>query len=383
MKKHLFYTLGSSLLATLFLGCQTPKSNIKPTPVHVDEKPYIRPEPIVEEKEIQEPDFMIENLTKEDEYNRVFLDCFATGKVRASKKCTQQINSFLAQTPLRNKRQIFIDVHTDLGGSSDSNMRISKQRAQSLAASLFHKEYVHSKVFSQGFGEQKPLYMKRSDEADRKNRRVVVHLREKDSLFDKKEYTPYVRAQKKVKKREMSSVKSSKKESQKQKAIDLKVYTGEADTGWIYFGKSSNKKKFSISCEQDSYVSGKMRSVEGVESNRFISGIHNKTVVAKDGKTTFVFAPISIFDDAYATEKSPNIVITQEHNKKRVLTTEVNSYNGRTGILYRLFVNKKNSPKSSLECVDLVFDYVKGDLKFGVAYFRVGKGVVSRELSGF
>ena len=382
MKKHPFYSLSTALITILFLGCQTPE----PTPIQTDALSYVSQEskePVLEKQEVQEADFIAENMTHEDEYNRVFLECFETGKIDPSKKCKKQIDSFLAQTPLRNKRAIFIDVHTDQGGSSESNMRISQKRAQRIAASLYFKEYIHSKVYFKGFGEEKLIYTNRSDEADLKNRRVVLHLREKDSTFAHKEYTPYVRAAKKTPTRKSKIDNKSTKQVQKQKAIDLKVYTGEADTGWIYFGKSSNKKKFYISCVQDSYVSTKMRSVEGVDSNRFISGIHNKTVFAKDGKTTFLFAPVSIFDDGYLAQKTPNIVITQKHNKKTVLTTQVNSYNGRKGILYRLFVNKKNSPKSSLECVDLVFDYAKGDVKFGVAYFRVGNSVVSRELSGF
>ncbi|MBN2816428.1 MAG: OmpA family protein [Campylobacterales bacterium] len=367
----------SLLFLSLFLlgACQDPVPQLQES----SSQPYIEPAPSIEKEEVKTVEYLSENFVENDDSNRVFLECFATGEIALQAKCKKEIDAFLAQAPLRSKREIFIQVHTDMGSSNTANLTISQKRAQKVAASLFHKEYIHSKVFFQGFGEEKPLYLERSLKADKENRRVVVNIREKENNFVKKGYTLYkkssVTAQKKVKKKTEARV--------KKEPLQIKKFTGEADTGWIYFGAPSLKKKFDISCAQDKPRTAKSRAVDGHNASAFLSGINKKVLQAKMGKETLLLAPVTVFEDGAIDTNRPNLVVTQKNNKKTVLATKINTYNGKKGMLYRVFVDKKNSPKHSLECVDIVFDYVKGDVKYGVAYFRINGKSMSKKLTGF
>lgn len=358
------------LLALFTTACQQAQPEPKDVPLAKPKSEPIKPAPS------RESDFIPENFTEENEYSKVFKNCFQTGKIGISKSCQTQLNTFLKETALSKKRNIIIEVHTDKGGTQEKNLRISKKRAYAVASKLYYKEYKYSKVYYQGFGEEKLLYDAKTDQADRENRRLIVRVKEKDAEIDSKLYSLYIQKKKIAKKTKMKSL---KKKTTVEK-VDLKKYTGKADTGWIYFGKEELKKKFDISCAEDKPRKVKRKDMKEHTKEEFVTGMYKRTFKAKVGKQTLRIAPVSLFDNGYLPKINPNILLTNPNQSKVVLTTIVNSYNGENGMLYRVFINKKNSAKSDMECMDLVISYKTGELEYGVAYFKRHNHFVSREL---
>jgi len=158
-------------------------------------------------------------------------------------------------------------------------------------------------------------------------------------------------------------------------------YTGKADTGWIYFGKAKLKEKFTISCAEDTPRNVRRRSVKGHEKEEFLLNAYKKNLQGNFGKYSFRMAPVSVFEDGYLANQNPNILLFESKKSPKALTTIVNSYRGEKGMLYRVFVNKKNSVKNNMECMDIVIPYKSTELLFGVAYFKSNKKTLHEELT--
>ncbi|WNJ16212.1 OmpA family protein [Pontibacter sp. G13] len=73
--------------------------------------------------------------------------------------------------------KLHVDGHTDSDGRAESNMRLSVQRAQSIADYISTSgEFEAGRIQAHGFGETKPLVPNDSEENKRKNRRVEFIL---------------------------------------------------------------------------------------------------------------------------------------------------------------------------------------------------------------
>ena len=66
---------------------------------------------------------------------------------------------------------ILIEAHTDKKGTEEYNMKLSKQRAQSVASYLEQLNVKTSRITTQGYGELQPV-----SEIDEQNRRVEVAI---------------------------------------------------------------------------------------------------------------------------------------------------------------------------------------------------------------
>ncbi len=98
---------------------------------------------------------------------------FETG----SAKITQDSHSILDQVALTLKankqiKHIRVEGHTDDKGPADMNMRLSRQRADSVRSYLIKKGVSPSRLSAKGYGETKPLVKGTSDSDRQKNRRV-------------------------------------------------------------------------------------------------------------------------------------------------------------------------------------------------------------------
>lgn len=398
--KNLHSILPLLALLFLFTGCQEPQPKIEPTIVEpkvepIVEEPKVEPiiPPVVELNTTTEEKLIVENYIEDDLYTRVYKGCFKTGSTRLQRSCKKKINKFLQDLPLAQKRNIIIEVHTDKGGRSKNNLAISQKRALVVSSSLYHKEYKYSHVYYRGYGESRPLYDSTSKKATLENRRVVIFAKDKYAKIDKKQYRLY-------KQREKSSKKSKKRVEVEQieestleettpeelpvvakiVAPNIKKYTGEADTGWIYFGNPKLKKKFTITCMEDRPREVRRRELRGHKDEEFIQKIHNRVYQGKIEDIRYKIAPVTIFEDGALPTLNPNIILTHQNQSRSLLTTIVNSYHGERGILYRVFINKKNSVKNNMECMDIMIPYTTGEVGYGVAYFREKGEIVAKEL---
>lgn len=300
---------------------------------------------------------------------KVFQNCFRTGRVTLAKSCKKEVDSFLKERPLEMKRVILISVYTDKKGPQAKNLKISRRRAYKSAASLYFKEYLHSKVYYAGFGEQNPLVDSESPEANLINRRLEVEVKEKNSAIDTKIYRLYKK----------ESVKKRRKIRQKKKvtSVDIIKHTGKADTGWIYFGDPSLAKKFHISCMQDREIKVKRRAIRGHSKSEFMPKIYNTTWSASVDNYNFKLAPVSVYDDGYLPRNNPNIILYKNGKLLSVLETKVNAYRGLKGMLYRVFIQGN---VNEMKCMDLIVPYASETLEEGTVYMQKNGKVEKKEL---
>ena len=79
-------------------------------------------------------------------------------------------------------RKIAVEGHTDSVGSSEFNLKLSKQRAQSVSTGLITRDVSSERIEAEGYGESAPIAPNRnSDGSDNpegraKNRRVEIVL---------------------------------------------------------------------------------------------------------------------------------------------------------------------------------------------------------------
>ena len=76
-----------------------------------------------------------------------------------------------------------IKGHTDSAGSEQSNMDLSKRRAESTKKYLVEKGVVDGMITTEGFGETKPIADNRNAEGMQKNRRVVLIIVKPDKTI--------------------------------------------------------------------------------------------------------------------------------------------------------------------------------------------------------
>lgn len=304
--------------------------------------------------------FHEENMVEEDATTKVFENCFKTGIVKVQKSCKKRIDNFLKSTSLKDKRKIIIEVHTDKGGSEKKNLAISIQRAKNTAGSLYYKEYKNSEVYYNGFGESKLIYDNETKEANQKNRRVLVKLRSKNFAVDTKKYTLFKKSKTK---------KTAFKIHQKRAKNNLSQYTGEADIGWIYFGKPSLAKKFTMSCKQDKPMKVKHKSISKSKKDEFLSTFYNRKITTSFENKELEIYPIYIYENGKLPVINPILTFKQKKKQTFRFQTTVNSYRGKNGILYRVFVNGKKQ----VSCVDLVISYKDDKVSYGRVYMKNGK----------
>ena len=92
----------------------------------------------------------------------------------ASKKVLDEVaDLLLKETDLK----IDIEGHTSSDGNFNTNMKLSKERAETVKNYLIKKDVDPSRLTSQGFGPNKPLNEGKSEEEKALNRRVELKLR--------------------------------------------------------------------------------------------------------------------------------------------------------------------------------------------------------------
>jgi len=366
------------LTPLLFLSaCLQTQPEVEPKQRPQKEQVVVAP---VVQKVQKDSTFLEENYVQESKSAKVLKHCFKTGKVTLESSCKKQLNDFLRNTPLKNKRKIFIEVHTDKGGSSKKNLAISKKRAYGVASSLYYKEYKHSEVYYKGYGEEKPLYNAETQEANSENRRIVVRVEDKNTKIDTKGFKRYIyKPKKRVTSHKKSAPKSKTKPiKQKIKATftpkvktptttQLLKYTGKPDVGWMYFGARELQEKFTIRCVDDAPRKVKRKSISEAKESEYLYGLYSRRVTGDFDGNYMELYPVYIHENGYLPKSNPIVTLYSSDRKITRYQTTVNSYRGKRGILYRIFINGKKD----LRCIDLVLPYSNAKVKYGRVYKEV------------
>jgi len=81
--------------------------------------------------------------------------------------------------------------------------------------------------------------------------------------------------------------------------------------------------------------------------------------------------PIYIYEKGYLPQSNPIATIYDDSRDIKRYQTTVNTYRGKNGILYRVFINGHKKMK----CMDLVISYETRDVSFGTIYMEEGSEV--------
>lgn len=316
------------------------------------------------------------------------------------------------QLDLIKQKQILIIGHTDDTGSSNFNAELAEKRAK-VVAELFKANGVPlENLHFQGAGETQPIADNRTEDGRSKNRRAeIVELSNRQELVSYLEQrkpviayyrniiTPKVIASNQAK---LEATTNSKKQStvkppQREEAVTPSVQT-VLDKGinskWNFGGEPLQQASANVNVgelvpakdklawipfistatasEQDSvYASScsvdRPRITRGVKSlstgkeleyttANFLPGMNNTAWMGDVGQHRVGLAGLAVARDGAAPVKNPDVLIYQQTNNSSPLLaklkTEANAYQGKNGILYRVFIS--DSQNTPVTCIDLV-----------------------------
>lgn len=106
---------------------------------------------------------------------------FESGQVELSADAESAMARVAAQLNARRvrRRSVSVEGHSDASGTAETNMRLSIERAEAVAALLVRHGVDAGRIHSRGFGQTRPLLAERgrtSAEVRARNRRVDVIL---------------------------------------------------------------------------------------------------------------------------------------------------------------------------------------------------------------
>jgi outer membrane protein OmpA-like peptidoglycan-associated protein len=102
---------------------------------------------------------------------------FASGSSDISSSFYPTLNSLVKVFQEFDKNGVEIIGHTDSTGSNDLNMRLSRERAQSVASYLASNGVSAARISSMGVGPSQPIASNDTAEGRAQNRRVEINLR--------------------------------------------------------------------------------------------------------------------------------------------------------------------------------------------------------------
>lgn len=102
---------------------------------------------------------------------------FASNSADISSSFYPTLNSLVKVFQEFNRNGIDIVGHTDSTGSMDLNMRLSQQRASSVASYLTGQGVAGNRISSRGVGPSQPIASNETQAGRAQNRRVEINLR--------------------------------------------------------------------------------------------------------------------------------------------------------------------------------------------------------------
>ncbi|MBI4909196.1 MAG: OmpA family protein [Acidobacteria bacterium] len=99
---------------------------------------------------------------------------FATGKADILPESQPIVKEIVALLNKRSTLKVGVEGHTDNTGTPDSNLALSRQRAESVVAALQSAGIQRTRLTPAGFGQTKPVADNRAEEGRAKNRRVEI-----------------------------------------------------------------------------------------------------------------------------------------------------------------------------------------------------------------
>lgn len=318
------------------------------------------------------------------------------------------------QIQLLQQKQILLIGHTDDTGSSNFNAELAEKRAKVVAELFAANGVPRENLHYQGAGETQPIADNRTEAGRAKNRRAeIVELPTlaalESYLAQRKPVVAYYRTtpSSAFVKPNMLSKKASTSQPYKTRANTAKnretasaatvkqVLSQPSSSQWHFDGQPLTKTDASISVgsllpvkdrlswipfvstatasEQDSVYASScaidhpraMRGVKSLSTGKeleyktasFLPGMNNTAWMGAAGQHTVGLAGVAVSRDGGAPVKNPTVLLYKEAHPKSdtapsaKLATQANAYQGKNGVLYRVFVTDDTTPVS---CIDIV-----------------------------
>lgn len=133
----------------------------------------------IKEKAIVPASPIIHKLTKEEitVINKVFNNLeFESGNSVILQKSYSSLDELVILLKKKPSYILFIDGHTDNVGNAESNLKLSRDRAESVKKYITEKGINGSRITAMGFGMTRPLLPNSTPEGRKKNRRVELQI---------------------------------------------------------------------------------------------------------------------------------------------------------------------------------------------------------------
>ena len=179
------------LAVVLFTGCGAASSQCQPVnswsgpvfrcaPDPNAKPPEPEPEPVVEVEVEPEPE-PERVVLREDKIEIRQAVQFEFGKavlLEESKSLLDEVAGIIKDQP--SIKKVRVEGHTDNVGKERFNLRLSRQRAQSVREYMISQGVEPDRLISQGYGMQQPIDTNDTEEGRARNRRVEFNIVERD-----------------------------------------------------------------------------------------------------------------------------------------------------------------------------------------------------------
>lgn len=129
--------------------------------------------------EISQPEFSITaSITKLAENVKIEIPNvnFETASSVLDPSSYESLNNVVSLLKMNSDVKIELSAHTDNKGAKNYNMKLSDQRAASVAAYLINKGINKERIVSKGYGFDQPIADNNTEEGRAKNRRVEIKI---------------------------------------------------------------------------------------------------------------------------------------------------------------------------------------------------------------
>jgi outer membrane protein OmpA-like peptidoglycan-associated protein len=135
---------------------------------------------IIDPKDINSEHQVVRNITLTPEGQTVELQAlnFELGKAVITADSYPGLDELVAMMKENQKMVIQLEGHTDIAGDPKLNMKLSQDRVEAVQKYLVSKGLAKSRIKTKAFGGTKPLTRDRSEDGQKKNRRVEMRVLE-------------------------------------------------------------------------------------------------------------------------------------------------------------------------------------------------------------
>lgn len=337
----------------------------------------------------------------------------------------REFYTLLAQTYKEKDKKILIVGHTDDTGDETFNQSLSQRRAK-VVAQIFAKNGVDIKnIYYQGAGSTKPKADNNTAQGREQNRRVeIVEL---DNTADVSLYASaatqnshYLRknqksdqkiAQKQPSPKTQTKQTQTKVESQitqtptipkfapfqakyainfggkpsKGGKLALKDEFGEIQSnGFLSLATQAKANPILLSCINTGYQNiSNSPDVKSLADNKILpktseykKGLNGSAWMTQVGNHLIGIGPVAVLNNAKPAKNLKlfiykNYMSGTKQNPNQILTAKINTQQGSNGLLYRAYVNEKNSV---IKCMDIVFNNNSPANAKGYMYYINNRG---------